>query len=341
MVARNLKAGKFAEGIINYTFEGKLENHTDKQAEVLRYSDDLLVPFGPQDKEGIGELISQFNERTSNYLKENPDNKNPLIGHQILSFTKEDETKLKKEGIEKVLDDYVKLAQLEKTQFIAVAHKDTANYHVHIIYHKVRNDMKKENDWKLNNKTIERGVALALKNRLTLVKDQKKIALTKGVLEIRGKDTDIQKLKSELPELRQARNMHHLTKLLEARKMTPEYLNDDRVKIDKKLYRPEDLNAIFHANREDKNRGLEESKGKNRVVREAKKPDPGKGFSAVTVQADEDRGPQATSKNPFTPVTIHSSESELNAIRRKRKGKHHLLKNKPIKQLSQSKGQQL
>ena len=77
-------------------------------------------------------------------MKENPENKNPLIGHQILSFTKEDETKLKKEGTEKVLDNYLILAGLEKTQFIAVAHKATAIYHVHIIYDKVRNDMKKK-----------------------------------------------------------------------------------------------------------------------------------------------------------------------------------------------------
>lgn len=344
MVARNLKSGKFAEGIINYAFAGKEADHLDKQAEVLRYSDQLLVPFDARDKEGINELISQFNERTATYLKENPENKNPLIGHQLLSFTKEDEAKLKKEGIGNVLDDYIKLANLEKTQFVAIGHKDTANYHIHLIYHKVKDDKKKENDWKLNNKTVERGIALALKNNLTLIKDQKKVALTKGVFEIRSKDSDIQKLRSESLDLRQAMNMHHYLKLLEAKKIVPDYLNDGRMKVDTKIYRPEDLNAAFYQNRVEK--GVEKETGKAKAEREgqlikSEVRQEQSGSQSFTAGSDDARTPEKNKDSSFTLVTLHGMQAEQSAVKRKRKGKHYLLKNKPTKQHKLSKGQEL
>ncbi|WP_138485055.1 relaxase/mobilization nuclease domain-containing protein [Dyadobacter bucti] len=362
MIARNLKSGKFSDGLINYAFEGRELEHKDKGAEVVRYSDDLLVPFSAQDKEGILELKQQFNERTSKYLLENPENKNNLIGHQILSFTKEDSEKLKDDGMNKMLDDYIKLAGLEKTKFVAIKHKDTNNPHFHIIYHKVQNNFKKENDWKLNNKTVERGVALALKNRLTLVKNQKEVALTKGVLEIRSKDDDIKKLRNDSEILKSAKNFHHLNKLLESNRITPEFLKDDRVKIDKKIYRPEDLHAVFFLNRNEKSGEKELMKGKEQIASGEKEFRQGKSkkgqeasdlnlkresknIVSTLMGSDENQATSKLDKNQaFNIVTVNSNDKELTdryGMKRRRRGRNYLLKNKGSKQQSQSKNLEL
>lgn len=353
MIARNLKAGKFSDGLINYAFEGRELDHKDKGAEVIRYSDDLLLPFSPDDKEGILELKQQFNDRTSKYLLENPDNKNNLIGHQILSFTKEDAEKLKEDGMNKVLDDYIQLAGLEKTKFVAIKHKDTNNPHYHIIYHKVQNNFKKENDWKLNNKTVERGVALALKNRLTLVKNQKEVALTKGVLEIRSKDEDIKKLRNDSEILKSAKNFHHFNKLLESSKITPEFLKDDRVKIDRKIYRAEDLHAVFYLNRNEKagEKGVSQGKvGKGREASDDKtagldfKRESRNIVNVLIGSDDKHASPVGDKSQAFNVVTVNSGDKELTdkyGIKRKRRGKSYLLKNKGAKQQSQSKNLEL
>lgn len=337
MIARNLKAGKFSDGLINYAFEGKELEHKDKAAEVLRYSADLLVPFSSKDVVGIAELKRDFNNRTKTYLMKNPDNRNALIGHQILSFTQEDAEKLKDKGICKVLDDYIKLANLEQTQYIAIKHNDTSNPHIHVIYHKVNNNLIKEQDWKLNNKTIERGVALALKNRLTLVKDQKKVALTAGVLAIRAKDDDIIKLRKESPFLSVARNEHHLQKLLSPKEITKETLKDGRIKFDSRVYRPEDLQAVFYLNRNEsspdgslKKEGGRQSKSDRGNISN----EPAEKRSPMPFQAGEsDEALKAPSNHeqPFKIVTINSSDRELTSLRRKKRGKAHLLKNKASK----------
>ncbi|WP_026632630.1 relaxase/mobilization nuclease domain-containing protein [Dyadobacter alkalitolerans] len=348
MIARNLKSGKFSDGLINYAFEGRELEHKDKGAEVIRYSDDLLIPFSAQDKEGIKELKEQFNERTHKYLQDNPESKNNLIGHQILSFTKEDTEKLKEDGMNKVLDDYIKLVGLEKTKFVAVRHKDTSNIHYHIVYHKVQNNYKKENDWKLNNKTVERGVALALKNKLTLVKNQKEVALTKGVLEIRSKDDDIKKLRNESNILKSAKNFHHLNKLLESNMITPEFLKDDRVKIDKKVYRPEDLHAVFYLNRNEKGSDQVFSQGKTTKRQERSNNNPDLNFkkeskniiSSLLAPDEKQSTPEGGKNQGFNIVTVNSNDKELTdryGVKRKRRGKNYLLKNKGAKQQTQSK----
>jgi hypothetical protein len=249
MIAKNLKAGKYSDGLIDYAFQGREEAHKDKVASVLRHSEDLLVPFSAADKEGIRELKHDFNERTIKYVRENPECKKSLIGHQVLSFTTDDVKQLGEAGVLKALDDYLILAGMQQTIFIAIRHEDTNNPHVHIIYHKVQNSMTKENDWQLNNKTVERGVALALRNRLTLVKDQKKVALTRGVLEIRAQDADIRQLREEHEVLKLARNLHHLSKIIDARGGKVEYMQEERVRINKDVFRQEDLHAIFYFNR--------------------------------------------------------------------------------------------
>lgn len=335
MIARNLKAGKFSDGLINYAFEGKELEHKDKAAEVLRYSADLLVPFSSKDVAGIAELKRDFNNRTKTYLMKNPDNKNALIGHQILSFTQEDVEKLKDRGIFKVLDDYIKLASLEQTQYIAIKHNDTNNPHIHVIYHKVNNNLVKEQDWKLNNKTIERGVALALKNRLTLVKDQKKVALTAAVLAIRAKDDDIIKLRKESSFLSVARNEHHLQKLLSPKEITKETLKDGRIKFDNKVYRPEDLQAVFYLNRNESNpdSSVRKEGRRSKSDRRNISSEPAEKRNLMSFQggeSDEVLKAPSNQEQPFKIVTINSTDRELTSLRRKKRGKAHLLKNRAI-----------
>lgn len=343
MIARNLKAGKFSDGLINYAFEGKELEHKDKAAEVLRYSKDLLVPFSSKDAAGIAELKRDFNNRTKTYLTKNPDNKNALIGHQILSFTKEDAEKLKEKGMVQALDDYIKLANLEQTQYIAIKHNDTNNPHIHVIYHKVNNSLVKEQDWKLNNKTIERGVALALKNKLTLVKDQKKVALTAGVLAIRALDDDVKKLREGSSFLSVARNEHHLQKLLASKEIEKETLKDGRVKFDGKVYRQEDLQAVFYSNRNEEklNDGSRKESKRQKSDQESTNHETSKKSTHNLFQAEEsDEGLKAPSnlEQPFKIVTINSTERELASLRRKKRGKAHLLKNKASKTNTHTQG---
>lgn len=251
MIAKELQSGHKANGLIDYVFKGREEAHVDKGAEVLANSDELVVPFHMDDKDGIEYIIKQFNKRTSGYLKDNPENKGGLLGHQILSFTKEDEEKLGEDGIKKVLGDFIELSKLDKTQYIAVSHQDTKNKHIHIVYSKVQNDGRKENEWRRKNKTVERGVALALRNDLTLIKDQKKIADTKGVYYIRSKDKDIKDLRREGFGMGEAHNLHHLNKLRTKKGL--QAISPDvkgTITFDKKTYRMEDMNTVFFMNRE-------------------------------------------------------------------------------------------
>ncbi len=348
MLAKNLKAGKYSDGIINYVFEGRELEHKDKQAHVMRASADLLLPFSAQDKEGIDELKREFNSRTSEYLKKNPDNKNALIGHQLLSFTPEDEKKLGPDGIKKALDDFIDLAGLEKTRYVSVGHRDTDNYHIHIVYHKVQNDLKKENDWKLNNKTIERGVALALKNKLTLVKDQDKVALSKGVMDIRIHDRDIKELRDQDKLFKAARNMHHLEKLLKGQGRSLEHLLDGRVRIDKKIHRNEDLSTVFYMNRNQVSKeNQNDKKSENQKIdlkalgNLSKSLDynffKGKGNSHEN--SHENENAVAGKSKPVGMVIIRSEEGRA-SLRRKRRGKQYLLKNRK-KDNTKDKGQKI
>ena len=176
----------------------------------------------------------------------------------MISFTKDDEKRLGKDGTRKVLDDYLELSGIKNTQYIAISHGDTANNHIHIIYHKVHNDGKKVNEWKLNNKTLERGVVLSLRHKLDLVKDQNKVAMTKPVIELRSKDIDIKNLRNSSAELKISKNLHHLDKIMEAKGERVEKLKNGKVIVGEKYHRESDLAAVFFLNRiEDKTKNKE------------------------------------------------------------------------------------
>lgn len=329
MIAKNLRAGKYADGIINYIFKGREDGHIDKQAHVLKASDTLLLPFSAQDADGLMELKQDFNQRTNAYLNENKENKNPLIGHQILSFTPEDEKKLGKDGVNKILDEYVEMSGLKNTIYVAVGHRDTNNYHVHIVYHKVGNDMKKENDWRQNNKTIERGVALALRHNLTLIKDQAKVAMTRPVLQLRKDDPEIKQMRNESPYLSTARNMHHLMKLLEADNKKLQEFNNGLFRFDNKTYRVEDLHVIFFANREKvSKKSFEKQKESERSLLPK---------TTKSVNLDNERSVSRTSSPSRSRQSIlhfqsiHSDENK--PLRRKRKGYQYKLKKRRSKSI--------
>ena len=52
MVIKNMKSGKAVSGLINYQFEGKLEDHKDKKEEIITGSQDLILPIDKEDKQG-------------------------------------------------------------------------------------------------------------------------------------------------------------------------------------------------------------------------------------------------------------------------------------------------
>ncbi|PWJ53424.1 relaxase/mobilization nuclease-like protein [Dyadobacter jejuensis] len=331
MIARNLKAGKTSDGLLDYAFHGKESEHKDKGAEILQYSSDLLIPSSDKDKEGIKELKKEFNRRTNAYLKNEPDNKKALIGHQILSFTNEDYGKLKDDGLNKVLKDYIKLAKLDKTQFVAIKHNDTKNPHIHIIYHKIQNDLKKEKDWKLNNKTLERGIALALKHKLPLIDNQKKIALSRGVLEIRAKDQDIIDLRNSTEFLQKARNTHHLNKLLQANNITQTKLQDGRLKIDKKVYSPENLEAVYFYNRSNNKNNLQELKPLIKPYMSIKK----NSFNIGSFVSTNNEAISIEKPIYVSLPTVKTNKNDYISMQKKRKGKQYLLKNKKKKNQKQ------
>lgn len=308
MIARNLKAGSYAAGLIEYTFSGKEEGRRaeEKKADLYFASGDLFLPKSYDDKEGIARLHKSFNERTHEYLKQNPDNKSKLIGHQVLSFTEKDMQRLKPEGVQRVLQEYLELSKIDQTQFYSVGHNDTKNYHIHIVYHKVGEDGKQIDQWKENVKTTERGIALSLKYKLDLVDEMHKYTHTKGVLAIRGQHQDIIDLTKSSVELSQAKNMHHFKKLMLAQGKLLEPINKgESFKFEGKRVSADDLAAVFYHNRNkergetSKNRSIDE--GFTRVSHERR------GGKALFSSGDDNEASVSKSRLPAPPKKYGSS----------------------------------
>lgn len=142
------------------------------------------------------------------------------------------------------------MAGIDKTQYLAVTHHDTENLHVHILFNRAMNDGTKYKAWKEQNKTLERGVALALEHSFKLVKNQKEVANSKEVIKLRSEMQDIKDLRNSNELLSTARNLLHLEKLCEA-KQIPFSKNELNKTVDfnGKTYQEADLKAVFLLNR--------------------------------------------------------------------------------------------
>lgn len=263
MLAKASPAGKGFSGKIDYLYDGRLNERKgiEKQAQVIIHSDNLRIPTGADDKATRNLLKRDFMAQARLHKSYGKDGKNAYVGEHILSFTNEDKKVLTKEKIKDITTDYVALANIDKTQFIAISHKDTNNLHVHILFNRAMNNGKKYEAWKEQNKTVERGIALALKYDFKLVKNQLEVAQSKEVILLRSTMLDIQQLRESNSLLASARNLHHLEKICQNKGI--EFTQDDLLKtvtIGQTTYQEANLKAVFLLNRQQSEKTIEPAK---------------------------------------------------------------------------------
>ncbi len=103
---------------------------------------------------------------------------------------------------------------MKDTQYIAVSHEDTDDYHLHLVFNRCMNNRKLYDDSWEKIRAIEKAVALNLKHDLPLKGKQHEVAKTSVVWEFRMQHEDIQELAKD-PLLKNIRNMSdkNLTKI--------------------------------------------------------------------------------------------------------------------------------
>ncbi|MCU0325778.1 MAG: relaxase/mobilization nuclease domain-containing protein [Spirosomaceae bacterium] len=260
MLAKANQSGKGFSGKIDYLYDGKLEDRRaiEKGTKVISHSDNIRVPNGADDKLTRSLLKEDFIEQAKQHKDYGKDKNSAYVGEHILSFTADDRKKLDPEKLKAITDEYIKMAGIDKTQYLAVTHHDTENLHVHILFNRAMNDGTKYKAWKEQNKTLERGVALALEHGFKLVKNQKEVAQSKEVIQLRSEMQDVKDLRSSNELLGKARNLLHLEKMCEAKKIP--FSKDElqkTVNFDGKTYQEADLKACFLLNRNENDTSAE------------------------------------------------------------------------------------
>ena len=261
MVAIVSQKGKMFMGLINYLYEGKLEDRgaSHKQAEVIIHSDNLRVPYGVEDQIGRKRLIEDFIDQAKVH-KNYGDNTTKYVGEHILSFKGGEVEKIGKQKVKELCEQYIKDAGIDKTQYVAVSHGDTDIFHVHIVFNRSQNNRTLYPEWKEKMKATERAVAISLKYGLKLTGNQETLADTKGVREARLKHQDIIDLQQS-PLLKKARNLKHLGKMCEAQKI-PFSFDDKDIKVGSKVFQKRDLDIIFFINRQESSKSQENKSDK-------------------------------------------------------------------------------
>jgi len=250
MIAKATPKGKSFKAILNYIYNGKLDNRgkIQKKPEVVSYSNNIEIPLNEDDQESLDRLTKNFHNQAKSH--KDFDHEKPYVGHHILSFGKEDMMALNKSKIADIVNQYIQDAGLKNTQYIAVSHQDTDVFHVHLVFNRCMNNGKIYDDWREKMKASEKAVALNLKYDLPLVGKQVDLAKTRAVWEIRVQHEDIQELIKD-PLLKDMRNLHHFKKVAEkeSRILSEEEKN---IEVDGKKYRKNDLEAVFFHNRREK-----------------------------------------------------------------------------------------
>ena len=262
MLAKSTNAGSSFSGVINYFFEGKMADRgkVNKQAKVVCHSDNVRVPFGMEDLKTRALLKLDFlNQARLHRTFGNEENKK-YVGQHILSFTDKDTKGINLERLKNITQDYIKLAGLDNTQFVAFSHKDTNNFHVHILFNRAMNNGRKYPEWKEKKKTAERGIALSLGYKLELVGDMKKMAEAKEVTQIRAGMKDIIELSKSQEILGQAKNLHHLNKLCEQKGLVFKEEEKSAI-VGEERYSKLDLEAVFLHNRMEQKEATPKVKG--------------------------------------------------------------------------------
>jgi hypothetical protein len=249
MVAVVSNKGSFFKGLLNYLYDGRLKDRgsKDKKSEVIIFSDNIRIPYGPEDSIGRKRMLDDFIDQAEGH-RNYGDNKTKYVGEHILSFRPEEVKGLGKDKIKEICEQYVKDSGFDNTQYLAVSHGDTDVFHVHIVFNRCQNDGTLYPCWKEKLKAAERAVAISMKYGLSLVGNQSKLADTKGVLEARAKHSDILDLVQE-PLFQNVRNLLHLQKKCEASNTTFS-VQDDTVKIGNESYSKLDLETVFFINRQ-------------------------------------------------------------------------------------------
>jgi hypothetical protein len=250
MLAKSTNAGSSFSGVIDYFYEGKMADRgkANKQAKVVCASDNVRIPFGTNDLKTRALLKQDFINQAKLHRTYGYEENKKYVGQHILSFTEKDTRGLSQDKLKDITENYIKLAGLDKTQFVAFSHKDTNNFHVHILFNRAMNDGKKYPEWKEKKKTAERGIALSLGYKLELVGDMKKMAEAKEVTQIRAGMKDIVELSKSNELLSQAKNLHHLGKLCEHRGVQFQ-MDEKSVRVGEEHYTQLDLGAVFLHNR--------------------------------------------------------------------------------------------
>lgn len=250
MIAKALGAGGGWSGKVEYLYEGKLEERQvkDKLAEVILHSDNVRVPYEYSDKVGRQRMKADFIAQAQSHKWASK--KDKTIGEHVLSFTAEDMRVLgNKSGMRQVAGEYVKMLGLDKTQHVAILHKDTDNPHLHIVFNRVTDDGKKYKDSHERRRALAASVALSQKHGLSLVGNLKPAAQDHRTKAMRAGMEDLKALQAKRPILSQARNLLHLSKLADKQGLAFED-KGDRITLDSQKYKLSDLNAMFQANRD-------------------------------------------------------------------------------------------
>lgn len=247
MTATSHPQGSSFGNAINYIYEGRLDEHKDKKEELIMHSDNIRVPRGADDLKGRNRMKADFISQAEAHKQYGNENRKNYVGHHSLNFSASDIVDLSPKKIEQITGDYIKDAGLNQTQYIAVAHRDTDHYHVHIIFNRATDNHTLYNDWREYNKTAERAVALNLKYDFAQEKKQVKMASSPEVLAIRSGHEDIQKIGAD-ELIGRAKNLHHLSKICATENRFYGEENSN-IRVGEKQYRKADLQAVFYDNR--------------------------------------------------------------------------------------------
>ena len=129
MISRT-SIGRSFGGVVRYQFEGRKEQPSDKQAEVL-------AAVGVR-ADSAAHMSADFNRGR----QLNP-NLGQAVWHTSLSFNPDDAAKLDSAKMLAVAEGYVQKMGLDKTQYAIIRHHDQPdNQHLHIIANRVGNDGK-------------------------------------------------------------------------------------------------------------------------------------------------------------------------------------------------------
>jgi hypothetical protein len=260
MISKILSAGKGVTGKVNYLFEGRLDDRKaiDKKAAVITHSYNITVPYKADDARARNQLIADFKDQAAKHKK--PEN---FVGEHVLSFTKLDKSLTNdSEKTKAIVEDYIKEMGLSNTQYLALSHKDTDIYHVHLLFNNIDNDGKKRNISFEKLKASTAAAVITRRHGLDYSKLSPKITNSKFYHESRTSDKDILQLKESLKELGLggAKNQLHLSKMAEKLGVEVKEIDKNFVKVGDKQHLKMDLNTVFFSNRSEKSEKISADK---------------------------------------------------------------------------------